>query len=110
VPRLQTGGQLCALLQDHLGNRITSPAAIRSIHRRFVQHDDSARNRSRFQADEGVMFISISLDRQFSFKATKQIIGPRTVRFCFSRQSGAVNQYYCYLQDAEWGTSLYQGG
>jgi hypothetical protein len=37
VPRLQSSGQLCAFLCDHLGNRIASPAAFRPLHDRFVQ-------------------------------------------------------------------------
>jgi len=34
---LQSSGQLCAFLEDHLGNRIASPAAIRPVHDRFVK-------------------------------------------------------------------------
>jgi hypothetical protein len=37
VPKLQSSGQLCAFLCDHLGNRIASPAAFRPLHDRFVQ-------------------------------------------------------------------------
>jgi hypothetical protein len=92
VPRLQTSGQVCVFLENHLGNRIASPAAIRPNHDRFVQDvvafanrhlvpivqferrqrkdDLAARYRSRFQADEGVVFIGIAQERQFSFKAT----------------------------------------
>jgi hypothetical protein len=132
VPKLQTSGQLCAFLEDHLGNRIASPAAIRPIHDRFVhdvatfanrhlvpivyferrqrKDDVAARYRSRFHADEGVLFIGVAQERQFSFKATKHIIGPRAVRFCFSRQTVAVNQYYIYLQDAEWGPAFIKVG
>jgi hypothetical protein len=132
VPKLQTSGQLCAFLEDHLGNRIASPAAIRPIHDRFVhdvatfanrhlvpivyferrqrKDDVAARYRSRFHADEGVVFIGVAQERQFSFKATKHIIGPRAVRFCFSRQTVAVNQYYIYLQDAEWGPAFIKVG
>ena len=132
VPRLQTSGQLCVFLEDHLGNRIASPAAIRPIHDRFVQDvaafanrqlvpivqfergqrkdDVAARYRSRFTSDEGVVFIGVAQERQFSFKATKQLIGPRAVRFWFSRQTVAVNQYYFYLQDAEWGPAFIKVG
>jgi hypothetical protein len=132
VPKLQTSGQLCAFLEDHLGNRIASPAAIRPIHDRFVhdvatfanrhlvpivyferrqrKDDVAARYRSRFHADEGVVFIGVAQERQFSFKATKHIIGPRAVRFCFSRQTVAVNQYYIYLQDTEWGPAFIKVG
>src|ERR687884_613473 len=37
VPQLQSSGQVCAFLCDHLGNQIPSPAAIRPLHDRFVQ-------------------------------------------------------------------------
>jgi hypothetical protein len=45
VPNLQTSGQLCAFLEDHLGNRIASPAAIRPMHDRFVQDVAAFANR-----------------------------------------------------------------
>src|SRR5205814_3922428 len=93
VPRLQTSGQLCAFLCDHLGNQIASPALLRPIHDRFVddlrsfadrhrvpivqferrqrKDDVAASYRSRFTAAEGVVFIGAAQERQFSFKATK---------------------------------------
>ena len=37
LPKLQSSGQVCAFLCDHLGHRIASPAAIRPLHDRFVQ-------------------------------------------------------------------------
>lgn len=132
VPKLQSSGQLCAFLEDHLGNRIASPAAIRPIHDRFVQavaafasqqwvpvvpfergqrkDDVAARYRARFAAAEGVVFIGVAQERQFSFKSTKQLVPPRMVRFSFSRQSVAVKQYYFYLQDAEWGPAFIKIG
>lgn len=36
IPRLQTSGQLCYFLREHLGNQIPSPALFRPIHDRFV--------------------------------------------------------------------------
>jgi hypothetical protein len=132
VPRLQSTGQVCAFLCDHLGNRIASPAAFRPLHDRFVQSitafaqqhlvpvvqfergqrkdDVAARYRSRFQAAEGVVFIGVAQERQFSFKATKHIVPPRAVHFSFSRQSVAVNQYYFYLHDADWGAAFIKIG
>ena len=118
VPKLQTSGQLCAFLCDHLGNRIASPAAIRPLHDRFVQavgsfadqnvlpvvqfergqrkDDVAAHYRARFQASEGVVFIGVAQERQFSFKATKHIVPPRAVHFSFARQPVAVKHYYLY--------------
>ena len=132
VPRLQTSGQLCAFLCDHLGNRIASPAAFGPLHDRFVRDvatfarrhlvpivqferrqrkdDVAAQYRARFQGDEGVVFIGVAQERQFSFKATKHITPPHAVRFSFSRQSVAVNQYYYYLHDAEWGPAFIKVG
>jgi len=132
VPTLQSSGQLCAFLENHLGNRIASPAAIRPIHDRFVQavtafanrhlvplvkfergqrkDDVAARYRARFTPAEGVVFIGVAQERQFSFKSTKHLVPPRMVRFSFSRQSVAVKQYYFYLQDAEWGPAFVKVG
>lgn len=132
VPTLQSSGQLCAFLCDHLGNRIASPAAFRPLHDRFVQavvsfaehhlvpvvhfergqdkEDVAARYRARFQSAEGVVFIGVAQERQFSFKATKHIVPPHAVHFSFSRQAVAVNHYYYYLQDAEWGPAFIKVG
>ncbi len=92
VPKLQSTGQLCAFLCDHLGNQIASPAAFRPLHDRFVQaisafaeqqlvpivqfergqrkDDVAAQYRARYHALEGVVFIGVAQERQFSFKAT----------------------------------------
>ena len=37
VPILQTSGQLCTFLRDHLGFVVPSPVVIRPLHDRFVQ-------------------------------------------------------------------------
>lgn len=132
VPKLQSSGQVCAFLCDHLGNQIPSPAAIRPLHDRFVQavaafadqylvpvvpfergqrkDDVAASYRARFRAAEGVVFIGVAQERQWSFKATKHITPPRAVHFSFSRQTVAVKQYYFYLQDAEWGPAFIKVG
>ena len=132
VPKLQSTGQLCAFLCDHLGNQIASPAAFRPLHDRFVQaisafaeqqlvpivqfergqrkDDVAAQYRARYHALEGVVFIGVAQERQFSFKATKHIVPPHAVHFAFSRQSVAVNQYYFYLHDAEWGPAFIKLG
>jgi len=132
VPKLQSSGQLCAFLENHLGNRIASPAAIRPIHDRFVEavasfanqqlvpvvqfergqrkDDVAARYRARYTPAQGVVFIGVAQERQFSFKSTKHVVPPRMVRFSFSRQSVAVKQYYFYLQDAEWGPAFIKVG
>jgi hypothetical protein len=78
--------------------------------RRQRKDDVAARYRARFQAGEGVVFIGVAQERQFSFKATKHIVPPHAVHFPFSRQSVAVNQYYFYVQDAEWGPAFIKVG
>jgi hypothetical protein len=132
VPTLQTSGQLCAFLCEHLGNRIASPAALRPVHDRFVQavttfadhhlvpvvpfergqrkDDIAAQYRARFRAAEGVVFIGVAQERQGSFKATKHLVPPRAIHFSFSRQPVAVKHYYFYLQDAEWGPAFVKVG
>jgi hypothetical protein len=123
---------VCAFLCDHLGNQIPSPAAIRPLHDRFTQavtafadqhlvpvvqfergqrkDDVATQQRARFQAAEGVVFIGVAQERQFSFKATKHLVPPRAVRFSFSRQPVAVKHYYFYLQDPEWGPAFVKIG
>ena len=132
VPSLQSSGQLCAFLCDHLGNRIASPAAFRPLHDRFVQavasfagqhrvpvvqfergqRKDDLAGQYRAQSHTGasVVFVGMAQERQFSFKATKHMVTPKTVHFSFSRQAVAVNQYYFYLQDAEWGPAFIKVG
>jgi hypothetical protein len=132
VPRLQSSGQGCVFLCDHRGNRIASPAAFRPLHDRFVQSitafgqrhvvpivqfergqrkdDLAAQYGARFHAAEGVVFIGVAQERQFSFKATKHVVPPHAVHFSFSRQSVAVNHYYFYIQDAEWGPPFIKVG
>jgi hypothetical protein len=132
VPKLQTGGQLCAFLCDHLGNRIASPAAIRPLHDRFVQavatfadqhtipivqfergqrkDELAARSRARFHAAQGVVFIGVAQERQFSFKATKHLVTAKVVHFAFSRQAVAVKHYYFYLHDQHWGPAFINVG
>ena len=132
VPRLQSSGQVCAFLCDHLGSQIPSPAAIRPLHDRFVQavvtfvgqqsvpvvpfergrrkDEVAAQQRARFRAAEGVVFIGVAQERQWSFKATKHLTPPRAVHFSFARQTVAVKHYYFYLQDAEWGPAFIKVG
>src|SRR5438876_3145832 len=132
VRKLQSTAQLCAFLCDHLGNPIASPAAFRPLHDRFVQaitafaeqhlvpvvqfergqrkDDLAARYRQRFQSYDGVVFIGVAQERQFSFKATKHVVPPHAVHFSFSRQSVAVKHYYFYLRDAEWGPAFIKVG
>ena len=132
VPRLQTSGQLCWFLKEHLGNPIPSPALLRPLHDRFVREvttfadagnipvvhfergqrkdDVAAEHRARFTAAEGVVFIGVAQERASAFKARKLTGNERGVLFEFSRQSVFVNHYYFYVQDREWGPAFVKVG
>ncbi len=132
VPTLQTSGQLCYFLRDHLGNPIPSPALFRPLHDRYVgdveglvkrqciplvqfkrgerKDDIAAEHRAAFEKDEGVVFVGVAQEKMSSFKASK-VAGPgTTVSFDFSRQPVAVNHYYFYLQDRNWGPAFVKVG
>ena len=132
VPTLQTSGQLCWFLKEHLGNPIPSPALLRPLHDRFVrevtafadagkipvvqfergQRKDAvaAEHRARFTQAEGVVFIGVAQERASAFKARKLTGSEPGVLFEFSRQSVFVNHYYFYLQDREWGPGFVKVG
>jgi hypothetical protein len=132
MPRLQTSGQLCYFLREHLGNPIPSPALFRPLHDRFVEavrsfaerrdipfiHFESGQRkddivapyRERFAAREGVVLIGVAQEKMRSFKATKRAGPQGGVSFDFARQSVAVNHYYFYLQDREWGPAFVKIG
>jgi hypothetical protein len=132
IPRLQTSGQLCFFLREHLRFPIPSPALFRPLHDRFVQavdrfatdqtvpvvhfvrgqrKDDLATAyRAHFTAPEGVVFIGVAQEKAISFKAHKQSGPAGGVHFAFSRQPVAVNHYYFYLQDPEWGPAFLKLG
>lgn len=132
LPTLQTTGQLVHFLHDHLGNPIPSPALFPPLHDRFVgsiqrfaeQHqvpivhfvrgqrkdDIAATHRAGFTRPEGVVFIGVAQERASSFKARKVISSGGHVFFDFSRQPVAVNHYYFYIQDVEWGPAFVKVG
>jgi hypothetical protein len=132
VPTLQTSGQLCWFLRDHLGNPIPSPALLRPLHDRFVREgatfadagkirvvhfergqrkdDVAAEHRARFTGADGVVFIGVAQERASSFKAQKQTGPEGGVHFDFARHSVSVNHYYFYLQDPEWGPAFVKVG
>jgi len=125
IPTLQTPGQLCYFLGKHLGYPIVSPALFRPLHDRFVdsvkafadreqvplvefargQDKDklAAGYRAQYDRTEGVVFIGVAQERAWSYKAHREVTPPGLVHFDFSRQPVAVNHYYFYLQDPEWG-------
>jgi hypothetical protein len=132
LPTLQTPGQLCTFLHDHLGYPIPSPALLRPLHDRFVQavsafaqqqgvpvvrfergqrkDDVAARYRSHSSVSDGVVFIGVAQERAFSFKAHKSIGAHGGVHFTFARQPVYVNHFYFYLHDLEWGPAFIKIG
>jgi len=132
LPKLQTSGQLCYFLRDHLGNPIPSPALFPPRHDRFVKavndfaeehqipvlHFErgmdkdkiAAGYRARFAQPEGVVFIGVAQERAISFKGQKVIESGGGFHFAFSRQPVAVNHYYFYVQDPEWGPGFLKIG
>ena len=132
VPTLQTSGQLCYFLREHLGNLIPSPALLRPLHDRFVnsvegmikrediplvhfkrgeRKDDIANgHRAEFEKSHGIVFVGVAQEKMSSFKA-KKIKGPQGgVSFDFSRQPVSVNHYYFYVQDIDWGPAFVKIG
>ncbi|MBI4495112.1 MAG: hypothetical protein HY690_20245 [Chloroflexi bacterium] len=131
VPKLQTSGQLCYFLRDHLGYPIPSPALFRPMHDRFVRgvedlaaeqqipvvhfergqrkDDVAAGYRERFTEPEGVVLIGVAQERAISFKA-QEAHGEMGRFFNFSRQPVSVNHYYFYLQDPAWGPAFVKVG
>jgi hypothetical protein len=132
MPKLQTSGGLCYFLQDHLKHPIPSPALFKPIHDRFVnavktfarqhaipliefkshQRKDEvvAEHRRRFTRPEGVVVIGVAQEKLRSFKATKRCGPGAKVTFDFSRQWVAVNHYYFYVQDRDWGPAFVKVG
>jgi len=132
MPKLQTSGGLCYFLRDHLGHPIPSPALFRPMHDRFVhavktfaadaavpliefesgQDKDAvvATHRARFRSEDGVVVIGVAQEKARAFKAHKRTGPQGGVTFDFTRQSVAVNHYYFYVQDPEWGPAFVKIG
>jgi hypothetical protein len=132
LPKLQTSGGLCYFLRDQRGHPIPSPALFRPMHDRFVaavntfaerhavpvvkfdpgQDKDAIANahRARFTGREGVVLLGVAQEKQRSFKGQKRRGPQGGVTFDFSRQWVAVNQYYFYVHDRDWGPGFIKLG
>jgi hypothetical protein len=132
MPKLQTSGGLCYFLHDYLGHQVPSPALLKPRHDRLVaavercaherhiplvsfergesKDEFVAPYRTRFTAREGVVLIGVAQEKMRSFKAHKRQGRGRTPVFDFSRQSVAVNHYYFYVQDRDWGPAFLKIG
>ena len=132
MPKLQTSGGLCYFLRDHLGHPIPSPALFAPMLDRFVgaikmyatthdvplitfergarKDDVVAEYRARRPLADGVVVIGVAQEKMRAFKAHKRSGPQGGVTFDFSRQSVAVNHYYFYVQDPEWGPAFLKFG
>lgn len=132
MPKLETSGGLCYFPRDHLGHPIPSPALFAPMLDRFVgaiktyattqdvpliafergqrKDDVVADYRARRPLTDGVVVIGVAQEKMRAFKAYKRSGPQGGVTFDFSRQSVAVNHYYFYLQDPEWGPAFLKVG
>jgi hypothetical protein len=132
MPKLQTSGGLCYFLRDHLGYPIPSPALFTPMHDRLIaaiktyattqdvpliafergqrKDDVVAEHRARRPLADGVVVIGVAQEKMRAFKAQKRSGPQGGVTFDFSRQSVAVNHYYFYVQDPEWGPAFLKLG
>ena len=132
MPKLQTSGGLCYFLRDHLGHPIPSPALFAPMLDRFVgaikayataqdvplitfergqrKDDVVAEYRARRPLNDGVVVIGVAQEKMRAFKAQKRSGPQGGVTFDFSRQSVAVNHYYFYVQDPDWGPAFLKFG
>src|SRR3954454_20743317 len=132
MPKLQTSGGLCYFLRDHLGHPIPSPALFAPMLDRFVsgiktyatthdvpligfergqrKDDVVGEYRARRPMADGVVVIGVAQEKMRAFKAQKRCGPGKAVSFDFSRQSVAVNHYYFYVQDPEWGPAFLKMG
>jgi hypothetical protein len=69
-----------------------------------------AEHRARRPRNEGVVVIGVAQEKMRAFKAHKRSGPQGGVTFDFSRQSVAVNHYYFYVQDPEWGPAFLKFG
>ena len=128
VPKLQTGGQLVTFLMEHLKQPIPSPALLGQLTGRFVasvkkyveekqiplikfahgeRKDDIANDlRRKSEVEDGVVFVGVAQEKALAFSAKKKE-KKGYVGFDYSRgKSVYVNQYYFYLNDAEFGPAF----
>ena len=132
MPKLQTSGGLCYFLRDHLGHPIPSPALFAPMLERFVgairayatrqdvpvitfergQRKDEvvAEYRADRPVADGVVVIGVAQEKMRAFKAHKRSGPYGGVTFDFSRQPVAVNHYYFYVQDPDWGPAFLKFG
>jgi hypothetical protein len=133
VPILQVGPQVRRFLEDHLGNRLASPALIAKIGNRFragvrafaaqesipvlrlkkpdrTRWDDRKLDHVRPWLDKaesegrfGVVAIVAAQEFQFVYSAARRTGASGGVYFVFSKEERRVGVYYFYVLDREFG-------
>ena len=133
VPTLQVGPQVRRFLEDHLGNRLASPALMTKIGNRFrtemrafaaqnsipvlrlkkpdrTRWDDRKLDHVRPWLDQaqkegrfGVVAIVAAQEFQFVYSAARRTGAGGGVYFVFSKQERRVGVYYFYVLDREFG-------
>jgi hypothetical protein len=79
--------------------------------KRGERKDDIANEyRAEFKGNEGIVFVGVAQEKMSSFKARKMSGKGGGVSFDFSRQPVAVNHFYFYVQDREWGPAFIKVG
>ena len=66
--------------------------------------------RARTTPADGVVVIGVAQEKARAFKAHKRRLSQGGVTFDFTRQAVAVNHYYFYLHDAQWGPAFIKIG
>src|SRR5262249_12046145 len=66
--------------------------------------------RAQCAARDGVVIVGVAQEKMRSFKAHKRQGRGHTPVFDFSRQSVAVNHYYFYVEDRDWGPAFLKIG
>ena len=133
VPNLQVSGQVNRFLEDHLGNRIGSPAIIEKIGNAFrrdvkafatrhglpvlqLKKPDRTRwddrkldhvrpylERAERAGRYGVVAIVAAQEFQYVYSATKQTSPTGSVWFRWAKEDRRVGVYYFYVLDREFG-------
>lgn len=126
VKRLQQPNQLAYFLGVHRKNPLPSPALLGQMTQRFIANvkefarthripivqfkadqrkDDIARKRfAQFRRGEGVVFIGVAQEYDCAFRSKPRRRKDGSIHwFEFFRSSVAVNHYYFYILDRDWG-------
>jgi hypothetical protein len=127
-PRLQRPDDLLRFLHGRRRQPIASPALLGQMTDRFVEairefaeafeipivhfekgvrKEEVARSYfDAFSANEGVVLIGVAQERASTFRSRKRKESGGRVRFEFYRGSVAVNHYYFYLLDEDFGPAF----